>query len=148
MAFFTNYLNNRTYIVKTPNDASKAYNISTGVPQGSILGPLLFTIYMNDLPEAVKFSEITMYADDTTIVLGSKIPVNIQVKMAHDLKNMESWFKANKLSLNADKTDYVLIANCHRRERFEQIKITVGGKLLEAKEHTKILGVTIQNDLA
>lgn len=90
-------------------------DIVKGVPQGSILGPLLFSLYMNDLPEVVKLSEIVTYADDTTILSSSRVAGNIQVNLADDLRSVEAWFKANMLTLNASKTEFVLIANAHRR---------------------------------
>ena len=95
----------------------------------------------------MNYTEVVMYADDTTILTSSKFPSNIQVNLANDLRSLETWFKQNKLKLNAEKTDFLLIANSHRRERFQQVKIDIGGKILEEKETTRILGVTINNSL-
>ena len=145
--FFSDYLRDRTYTVRTNNSCSDVCNVAVGVPQGSILGPLLFTMYVNDLPEVVNYTEVIMYADDTTIITSSKFPSNIQVNLAADLCSLESWFERSKLKLNADKTDFLIIANGHRREKFRHVKVDIGGRRLEEKETTKILGVTINNSL-
>ena len=129
IAFFQNYLSNRTMIVNTPNDTSNIHTIKKGVPQGSILGPLLFTIYVNDLPKIVENCDVVLYADDTTLFTGSCVPSNIQVNINKDLNKLEKWFRDNRLCLNTSKTEYILIANNRRRERFNEIKITVGDKL-------------------
>ena len=147
IAFLKNYLSGRTMIVKTPKDESQIHHIKKGVPQGSILGPLLFTIYVNDLPKVVKNCSVVLYADDTTLFTGSSIPSNIQIDVNEDLVRLEKWFHDNKLHLNTDKTEYILITNNRRRQRFEQIKISVAGKQIKEKEEVKILGVTIKNDL-
>ena len=147
LSFFNNYLINRTMIVKTNNNSSQIYKLDKGVPQGSILGPLLFTLYVNDLPTVVKNSQVMQYADDTTLYVSSKYPGNIQSYLNQDLEHLEEWFRRNKMRLNTDKTDYVLITNNQRRRVFDTIKISLGGKQIEEKENVKILGVTISKDL-
>ena len=79
-----------------------------GVPQGSVLGPLLFLIYINDLHKAIKFSTIHHFADDTNLVVVSKSLKSIQKLMNLDLKNLCKWLKANKISLNASKTELII----------------------------------------
>ena len=145
--FFINYLSDRTFIVKTPEDTSKVHRIKAGMPQGSILGPLLFNMYVNDLPKEVEHSQVVMYADDTTIMTSSAIPSNIQVDLEGDLARLEDWFNANNLTLNTNKTEFMLIVNTNRRKYFNNIRIEVGGKLIAEKEHMKILGVTLNNRL-
>ena len=119
-----------------------------GVPQGSILGPLLFTLYVNDMPTVVEDSEVILYADDTTLFTGCEYPANIQVKLNQDIARLQEWFLRNKLAINENKTEYMIVANRRIRSRFENVKVKVGNKLLTEKTEIKILGVTIGNDLS
>ena len=147
ISFFSNYLTNRTFVVKVNNQMSKLYRTSMGVPQGSVLGPLLFSLYMNNLPNVIKESRTVMYADDTTLYFGSKFPSNIQISLGTDIEILEQWFATNKLRLNAKKTEFMIIANNRVREHYKDIKIKVDGNMLNEKQNIKILGVTISNDL-
>ena len=89
-----------------------AVNKDTAVqPQGSILGPLLFTVYINDLPSCNLFSKPRMYADDTTLTSSAEDPYSLEHKMNCDMNLIQSWLTANKLTLNVKKTKYILIGN-------------------------------------
>jgi Reverse transcriptase (RNA-dependent DNA polymerase). len=104
-----NYLENRQQQVLINNNLSKPATITCGVPQGSILGPLLFLIYINDLPNATNF-KVTMFADDTTLQhFGNNLQV-MEVEASHSLKNLASWLKVNKLVLNLDKTKMLVFS--------------------------------------
>ena len=146
--FLQNYLKDRTLTVRTNIGFSKKHDLAMGVPQGSILGPLLFTLYINDLPGIVKCSKTMLYADDTTVFVSSRFPANIQVNLNKDLRLMEKWFDSNKLKINASKTEYMLVSNRNTRRRFEHIKIQVNKQLIPEKDAITILGVTIGNDLS
>ena len=148
ITFMIDYLTDRAQMVKYGNGTSRLYPMKIGVPQGSILGPLLFTLFMNDLPRVVCDSQVVLYADDTTIYSGSRYPSNIQVNLARDLRSIEKWFGDNKLKLNAGKTEYMLITNGHNRVYYRSIKVKVGGKIISEKEKVKVLGVWLSNDLS
>ena len=90
---------------------SNSRNINYGVPQGSILGPLLFLVYINDLPNCVHTSSVRMFADDTTLTACGKSLLEIESKINSDLANVNAWLLANKLSLNLVKTEYLLIGS-------------------------------------
>ena len=97
---FKDYLQNRTQYVSYDNTNSDMYRISTGVPQGSILGPLLFIIYINHLCNASKLFKMIIYADDTTLystldVFGKYISINLNI----ELPKVADWLKLNKLSI-------------------------------------------------
>ena len=81
------------------------------VPQGSVLGPLLATIYINDLPSCNLFSKPRMYADDTTLTTSAEDPCGLEHKMNYDMNLIQSWLSANKLTLNVKKTKYMLIGS-------------------------------------
>ena len=99
--WFCNYLNNRKQFVQFNSAKSTTDGISCGVPQGSILGPLLFILYMNDICYTSKLLNTILFADDTTVFYSHKnLPVLCDI-MNNELKEVCNWFKANKLSLNA-----------------------------------------------
>ena len=79
-----------------------------GVPQDSILGPLLFLIYINDLSKAIIFSSVHHFADDTNILYVSSSLKDINKKINHDLSNLVQWLRTNKISLNVGKTEIVI----------------------------------------
>jgi hypothetical protein len=79
--------------------------VTCGIPQGSILGPLLFLIYINDLPNSLEYSSAPMFADDTTLTASGKSIPDAEVAINYDLANVKQWLSSNKLSLNLIKTD-------------------------------------------
>ncbi|CAB4015864.1 Hypothetical predicted protein [Paramuricea clavata] len=85
--------------------------VTCGIPQGSILGPLLFLIYINDLPNSLEYSSTRMFADDTTLTVSGKSIQDVEVAINHDLTNVKQWLTANRLSLNLVKTEYLLIGS-------------------------------------
>ena len=82
--------------------------IESEVPQGSVLGPLLFLIYINDLNQAMKFSRVHHFADDTNLLLVDNSLKNIKKNINHDLKLLTAWLRANRISLNTSKTEILL----------------------------------------
>jgi len=102
---------------------SLTHTIPCGVLQGSVLGPLLFIIYTNDLPNCINFSKTILFADDTTVYLTNNIP-NLFDKISSDLESLVEWFRANKLSLNTEKTnDVVFKQNPTQLDEHLKIKI-------------------------
>ena len=89
--------------------------IKYGVPQGSVLGPLLFLIYINDLHFAIKYSTTHHFADDTNFLYVSKSLKKIQKYMNLDLRFVCNWLKANKISLNASKTEMLVFRDPRRK---------------------------------
>ena len=91
--------------------------------------------------------KILSYADDTTIYYSSKYPSNLQMAINEDLKNIEKWFKANKLKLNEDKTECIIIQPPNMTIRFDTTHIKVKNKVLQPAEDVKILGININRNL-
>ena len=107
--WFCSYLENRSLVTKIttgPNTVMKSdsYKITYGAAQGSCLGPLLFILFMNDLHLLPLYSNVILFADDTTIFHSHKSVKFLKYTLEHDLNLMIDWFKANKLSLNLGKT--------------------------------------------
>ena len=103
-----------------------------GVPQGTILGPLLFLIYINDLPHCLTYSEPRMCADDTSLTLASTDIEDINYCLNHDLSNVYEWLSANKLTLNMTKTEFMLIASRQKLSQFtESPSLTINENAIE-----------------
>ena len=101
--WFKSYLSNRTQYVKVSNVLSNQENIVCGVPQGSILGPLLFLIYINDLIFSCQEIEANLFADDTALIFSNKSCELIEAVLNKELSSITEWLLANKLTLNIKK---------------------------------------------
>ncbi len=105
--WFKSYLSDRTQFVQCKGISSANQYITYEVPQGSVLGPLLFIIYTNDLPLSLTYTKAILFADDTTLFASSNQPEELYHKINNNLDCLCDWFKANKLSLNIAKTNYI-----------------------------------------
>jgi hypothetical protein len=105
--WFKSYLYNRTQYVHINGSDSKDRFLTYGVPQGSILGPLLFLIYINDLPNALAHCKPLLFADDTNLFASSPNFKLLNININNDLNMLSEWFRANKLSINVAKTFYM-----------------------------------------
>lgn len=103
LKWFESYPTDRKQKTFVKGHLSDYCPIICGVPQGSILGPLLFLVYINDLPTCPLYSVPRMYADDTSLTLISNNPADLQYKLNSDLAQIKTWLRANKLSLNVKK---------------------------------------------
>ena len=97
LAWFRNYLHSRTQVVTVENEQSERGQITSGVPQGSIIGPLLFVLLMNDLPDCLTTCKTLMYADDTVIYCSSKSVQHIETVLTRELGLINNWLKNNSL---------------------------------------------------
>ena len=122
--------------------------LSCGIPQGTIIGPLLFLIYINDLPNCLDFSDTKMYADDTNLTVASPSSHEIEQKLNKDLENIGQWLKANRLSLNTTKTEFLLVASRQRSSQTTCPVIQIGDTCVPRITSTKSLGLHIDEALS
>ena len=142
------YLNNRKQYVQIGSSRSKYTPIELGVPQGSILGPLLFIIYINDITSSSDLFKFTMYADDTTLFTTLKStrmddPRNLLIN--DELSKISNWLLANKLSLNVKKTKFIVFRMPQKKIEIPVLKIA--GAEIECVDHFNLLGITIDSYL-
>lgn len=132
--------------VSVANCKSDLKTVLHGVPQGSVLGLLLFLLYINDLHEAIKFSEITLFADDTTLFQFGSSLKSLSDNVNADLVLLCDWLNANKIALNAPKTEFVLFKSRHKNFDSE-LEIFLDGKRLAPRSSIKYLGVKLDQNL-
>lgn len=146
LKWFNSYLENRSQVVKLDNVISIPLNNNIGVPQGSILGPLLFILYINDLEKHLKWCKINMFADDTLIYIETKnIHEGIE-KLNFDLNNIYNALCQNKLKLNVDKTKFLVISNNNNLDRMP-LSININNQVVKPSDQVKYLGIIIDKKL-
>ena len=123
------------------NALSEPCDIYTGVPQGSILGPLLFVTFVNDQPDSILQSHVLMYADDTVIFYASKEVSEIERVLNNQLANLHKWLLENNLFLNKEKTECVLFGSSPRLCKVQNFSIILGNQALRCVVEFKYLGI-------
>jgi hypothetical protein len=117
------YLQNRQQFVAVNGMVSDNLSINCGVPQGSVLGPLLFLIYINDLPLALPKNKFTLFADDTTTCISSRSLMSLNIEIEHTQVQIFTWFTANKLVVNKDKTQSIIFSLRETGENSKSMKL-------------------------
>ena len=140
------YLTNRFQYTKIGNSKSKLLPIECGVPQGSSLGPLLFTLYINDLPLASKFSA-TLYADDTYLALSDKNLTQLETRVNDQLQFINAWLQSNKLSLNYTKTTYMLFSKHPHQAVGLNFKVMLNQQEIKRSQSVTYLGLCFDEKL-
>lgn len=147
LLWFKSYLCNRKQCVGWNGILSKSQNITIGIPQGSILGPLFFILYVNDYPKCLNYSHATIYADDTSQDVSDKSVDIIEYKLKEDLICAMEWMKNNKLTMNLKKTQCMLIGTIQRLSKCRKLCIEVNNVIIETVDVAKLLGVNIDCSL-
>ena len=120
--WFQSYLNDREQYVDINGKSSDLLDITCSVPQGSVLGPLLFFIYINDLPNISKILNFYLFADDTNIYYESSSLDNLERTVNSELNKLFLWLNVNRLSLNIDKTNFIVF---HPYNKPKKKRITI-----------------------
>lgn len=148
LALIDSYLSNRQQYTDIDGVTSSFMNLSTGVPQGSILGPLLFIIYINDLHESSNSFSFLCYADDTTlsVSLSNDTSNTVAGLLNEELNKVNDWLQLNKLSLNIDKTKCMMF---HTKQKvFEKPILQIDNCVIEYVDNFNFLGVIINKNLS
>ena len=117
-----------------------------GVPQGSVLGPLLFILFVNGLHKDIEFSTVHHFADGTNMLLVEKWLKKLNKHTNRDLKLVVEWIRANKLSLNSSKTELVIFKS-RNKTITKNLNFCRSGQKIQSTSQVKYLGVTFQDDL-
>ena len=139
------YLAGRKQYVTDNGTSSSTKVIKWGVPQGSILGPLLFLLYINDLPNVCKSTNPVLYADDTNLFINGKNLIDLQTAINSELAETSTWLKINILCLNVIKTHHMIFT--HKRKIQPSVALSIEGHPIDEVDNTKFLGVYLDNNI-
>ena len=148
LEWFTSYLTGRTQYVEIDGVSSNILSLFTGVPQGSILGPLLFLIYMNDIPNCTEYFNFILYADDTTLSSTIQIPSMSDFNINTELAKVYDWLAVNKLSLNVSKTKYVIFHAINKRFQGVIPDLEINEIPLERVKNFNFLGLQLNENMS
>ena len=143
LAWFRSYLTNRTQYVHVNNCDSNILKLNYSVPQGSTLGPSLFILYINDLPNVSKFAKYILFADDANLIITANTYTELNHMVNTVLNMVQNWVSDNGLKLNISKTKYIIFTNRAK----EDINITIAGVRIRQSDQARFLGVIIDAKL-
>ena len=144
--WFASYLASRKQLTEFNGSRSMFNDVTCGVPQGSILGPLLFVIYINELHNSSSMLTFLLFADDTNVFVSGKNLNELIININGELTNVDIWFRANKLSLNIETTNFMLFCSKNKNKSFS-IQPSINGLQIKHVTSTKFLGIIIHDKL-
>ena len=145
LEWFKSYLCERKQFILNGEEISKTLDVKSGVPQGSVLGSLLFSIFINDLTDIEINGDLYLYCDDSSLICSAKDLTTLESKINSALISINEWILSNNLRLNNDKSNYMLI-NLSNRE-FSELNININGNKIQKVIKTKILGIIFDQNL-
>ena len=147
LEWFRSYLSDRNQYVSLNGSNSDLLSVTCGVPQGSVLGPLLFLIYISDLPNSYKRLTFYLFADDTNIYHESQDFANLTKTVNKEPRLVKKWLDANKLSLNTEKTNYIIFHSSSVKVPSDAV-IKIGKKSIKRVKFVKFLGLLLDEHLS
>ena len=142
---FGNYLSNRKQYVIVDGVSSSESAVDCGVPQGSVLGPLLFLIYMDDIQYCLYNANLYLFADDTNLFVCGRTLDTVMAKANSSVKDLVLWFQVNRLSVNLDKTCYSIFGHS---DVSDSLELKIGTTVLKCVTTCKYLGIIIDDKLS
>ena len=144
--WFNSYISERKQFVEISHSKSDQNNVTCGVPQGSILGPLLFSIYVNDMIQAVN-CDLYLYADDSALVISGNDCKILETQLCTELKHLVDWLEENKLSIHLGKTESILFGSHQKLRKCNVLNISCNGVSVKASKTVKYLGVYLDQNM-
>ena len=146
------YLENRSQFVVYNNVSSSYQNVSCGVPQVSVLGPLLFLIYINDMPLISSIISYTLFADDTTGIYSSSSLDDLFQSTQTELDKLNTWFRSNKLFINVNKTNFMLFSS-KQKDKYITLdnnihNLKISSSIINCRDEVKFLGLLLDKNLS
>ena len=144
--WFKSYLSQREQFVNVNGHNSLSLPVTCGVPQGSILGPLLFLSYVNDLPNTSSLLTFHLFADDANLYFSSKNLSHLKANLNHELKSVAEWMKCGRLALSISRTNFILFHSSKLKPN-QSLRIKIDDALVKQVGSTKYLGLTFDSNL-
>jgi len=147
LRWFGLYMSNRQQLVDISGTYSSTAHVTCGVPQGSILGPLLFLIYVNVMSALVQ-NKLLLYADDSAIYVSGKNIPTVEKALSEDLMSVSHWLVDNKLSLHLGKTEFIVFGSMQKLRSQSSLNVTCNSTPISSSSLVKYIGVHIDQHLS
>ena len=148
LCWIKSYLSERKQCIIQKSTRSSMQNVKSGVPQGSVLGPVLFLLFVNDMPLFIKETYLDSYADDTTVHTASKVPDTIKTKLQISSNDFKIYCKQNKMYVHVGKTSLMILGSRQNIVEIESFEIFIDNEIIKQVDNQKLLGIIIDQTLS